>query len=145
MIWKYFYNADSSREHGTLYQLRNKINRSDVVKNPKSNFNACEDFLEIVVKAHILSAALKILKMSNIEDQPSDSVIGIPSSENLWTYPNDERKAILHSVCEKIVNFMNFSFNTHPNLTTKSHENGCINSTCVALWSSRLATNTDRS
>ena len=113
MIWKYFYDVGSGREHGTLYQLRNKINRTDVVKNPKSNFNACDDFLEIVVNAHVVSAALATLKMSNLEDQPSASVIGIPSSENLWTYPNDERKAILRSVCEKIVNnFINFSFNT---------------------------------
>ena len=104
MIWKYFYDVGSGREHGTLYQLRNKINRTDVVKNPKSNFNACDDFLEIVVNAHIVIAALETLKMSNVQDQPSESVIGIPSSENLWTYSSDERKAILHSVCEKIVN-----------------------------------------
>ena len=115
MIWKYFYDVGSGREHGTLYQLRNKINRTDVSK-PKSSFNACDDFLEIVVNAHILSAALKILKMSSIEDEPSNSVIGISSSKDLWTYSNDERKAILRLVCEKIVkSFICFSFNDNPN------------------------------
>ena len=112
MIWKYFYNVGSGRQHGTLYQLRNKTNHTDVVKNPKSNFNACDDFLEIVVNAHMLSAALATLKMSNLEDQPSETVIEIPSSENLWMYSNDERKTIPHSVCKKIVNnFIKFSFN----------------------------------
>ena len=85
MIWKYFYNTNSASEHGILYQLRNKINRSNVVNKPKSNYDACGDFLETVIVRHILSAAMKILQMSDLDDQPSNEAIGITSAENLWT------------------------------------------------------------
>ena len=83
VIWKYFYNTNSGAEHGTLYQLRNLINRNDVSKIPKGNFNSCEDFLQIVVTAHILSAACEILDLSNLDDQPSADIIGMSSPENL--------------------------------------------------------------
>ena len=103
IIWKYYYSIGSATEHGTLYQLRNKINRTNVVKNPKSNFDACDDFIETIITGHILSAALKTLEISSLQDQPSDVVIGIESAENLWTYTNTERKAVLHTVSQKIV------------------------------------------
>lgn len=86
MIWKYYYSISSAAEHGTLYQLRNKINRTDVVKNPKSNFDACDDFIETIIIGYILSAALKTLEIASLEDQPPENVIGIQSPENLWTY-----------------------------------------------------------
>ena len=93
MIWKYFYNINSASEHGTLYQLRNKINRTNVVKNPKSNYNACGDFLETVVVGHVLGAAMQILEISNLNDQPSDVAVGITSAENLWTFTSEERES----------------------------------------------------
>lgn len=114
MIWKYFYDTNSASEHGTLYQLRNKINRTNVVTNPKSNYNACGDFLETVIVAHILSAAMKILGISNLDDQPSDDVIGT-SAEHLWTLTDKERKKVMDKVCEKMVDeFVGFSFNVPP-------------------------------
>jgi len=123
VIWKYYYDISSATEHGTLYQLRNKINHTNVVKNPKSNFNACDDFIETIIIGHILSAALKTLEISDLQDQPSENMIGIQSPENLWTYTNDERKAILHSVSQKIVKrFIKFSFNSHPNPTNNRDE-----------------------
>ena len=93
VIWKYYYNSNSATEHGTLYQLRNKLNCTNVLKNPKSNFNACDDFIETVVVGHILAAAFNFLEISSMEDQPFANVIGIPSPENLWTYTSEERKA----------------------------------------------------
>ena len=44
MFWKFLYSAKSPSEHGTLYQLRNVMNRRNVVKKPIDNFNACDDF-----------------------------------------------------------------------------------------------------
>ena len=41
-----------------------------------------------------------------LQNQPLDDITGIESPENLWTYTNAERKAILHSIsqknCEKV-------------------------------------------
>ena len=45
VIWKQLYSCSSSSDHGTLYLLRNLINRRNVVVDPKQDVNACEDFL----------------------------------------------------------------------------------------------------
>ena len=125
VIWKYFYDTNSGAEHGTLYQLRNLINCNDVGKIPKSNFNSCEDFLQIVLTAHILSAACEILDLSSLDDQPSADVLGMSSPENLWTHTDHERKAILTRISKKIVE--KFSFNANPNNAHKDevHKYAC--------------------
>lgn len=51
VIWKYFYNNGSGSEPGTLFQLRNRISHTTVGKKPKSNFDAYEDFLEVVINS----------------------------------------------------------------------------------------------
>ena len=56
---------------GTLYQLRNLINRRNVVSDPSNNVNACEDFLELVVTAHVLAAFMTILGMKCLSDDPT--------------------------------------------------------------------------
>jgi len=83
VIWKYFYNTGSGSEPGALFQLKNRISRTTVGKKPKSNFDACEDFLEVVIVGHILAAALEVLGMQNREDKPSADALGISSSEIL--------------------------------------------------------------
>lgn len=44
---------------GTMYQLRNLVNRCNVVNNPKENEAACEDLMITVIEAHILAAAME--------------------------------------------------------------------------------------
>ena len=43
---------------GTMYQLRNLINRRNVVTDPKKDLNACEDLFELITKAHIIAVAM---------------------------------------------------------------------------------------
>ena len=132
VIWKYYYDANSAIEHGTLYQLRNKINRTKVPKHPKSNFNACDDFLETVIVGHILSAALSTLKLPDINSQLSGEGYGVTSLENLWTCTEEERKAVLHSISSKIVEkFVGFSFNTPQDVSMR--EDGIHNYACQLL------------
>ena len=45
-------------ERGTLYLLRNLINRRNVTTEVKSNVNANEDFLEVVVTGHVIVTAM---------------------------------------------------------------------------------------
>ena len=45
----------SAGEHGTLYQLRYKLNRTNVVKDPMNDFNACDDFFDVVISGHIIA------------------------------------------------------------------------------------------
>ncbi len=70
-MWKQYYNTSSGRDGGTLYQLRNLINRRNVIKKPMDNLDACEDFIVLVIEAHILSAAMTIFKMNRLDDRPS--------------------------------------------------------------------------
>ena len=47
----------SSTERGTLYQLKNLINRSGVPADPGDNMKAVEDFLVVVLHSHVVTAA----------------------------------------------------------------------------------------
>lgn len=51
VIRRYYLSPDSYSDHGTLYQLRNHINRKNVTKDPIKNFNACDEFLVDVIEA----------------------------------------------------------------------------------------------
>ena len=57
-------------QKGTLYQLRNVLNRRNVSSSVKSNVAAYEDFLELVTKGHVISAALEVLQMSSTNEMP---------------------------------------------------------------------------
>ena len=45
-------------ERGTLFQLRNLLNRRNISTSVKSNVNAWENFLNVVTKGHIVAAVL---------------------------------------------------------------------------------------
>jgi len=56
----------SAVEKGTLYQLKNLINRTAVPTEPDTNLKAAEDFLLVVLHAHIVAAAEVILSQQSI-------------------------------------------------------------------------------
>ena len=68
-------------DHGTLYQLRNRLNRTNV-KDPKTDYNACDDFFILVISCHIVAATLAMLRMESVDDTPSADAIHNP--HNLW-------------------------------------------------------------
>ena len=53
------YSAKSASDKGTLFQLKNVINRTSVPNDPNNNVQSTEDFLELVLVAHLLLAAEK--------------------------------------------------------------------------------------
>ena len=56
-MWTRLYSSSSASDKGTLFQLKNVINRTAVPLNPQKNVQATEDFLEVVSVAHIVVAA----------------------------------------------------------------------------------------
>ena len=54
-----------------MYQLRNLVNRHNIVTNPKENEAACEDFMITVTEAQILAAAMEIFEMDSLSGTPS--------------------------------------------------------------------------
>ena len=79
VIWNRLYDTSSGMDVGTLFQLRNLINRRNIVKDPTSNVAASEDFILLVTEAHILSAAMTVLKMKSLDDTPSHDMFKIPA------------------------------------------------------------------
>lgn len=60
-----------------MFQLRNLLKRRTVTKTIKSDPTACEDFLLLVVKAHILELVMKKLRLNKLDETPSsDSMFG---------------------------------------------------------------------
>lgn len=86
-------------DKGTLYQLRNLINRRNVVSDPTDNLSACEEFFLLVVEGHLISAALTLFGMETLEDKPS--VKFFPTSSA--SLPPTERAQILRIACSQFV------------------------------------------
>ena len=93
------YRINSSKDIGTLYQLRNLINRRNITKKPDSNVAASEDFLLTVVEAYIVVAAMEVLEMKATSDTPS-KVFFPDGCQKLDTL---QKKKILLMACTAIV------------------------------------------
>ena len=91
---------------GTLFQLRNLINRRNVTNNPTSNVIACEDFFLHVVEVHIVSACMTVFKMSSVTDKPSSELFPEASTEGDTL---QRRKIVLDAVKKVMDNYVNFS------------------------------------
>ena len=80
------------------------------MKKPLADFNACDDFFELVVRCHLLVAAMEVLGMNDLDGEPSAEAI--PNAEDVWTLSTDERKMILQSIVSKIIHcYTNISYN----------------------------------
>lgn len=58
------YKTEWSKEIGTMYQLRNLINRTIVPTDPQKNMKACEDFMLLLLHTHVVEAA-RVLQLQN--------------------------------------------------------------------------------
>ena len=102
-------------DYGTLHQLRNLINRRNVVKNPKDNFNACDDYFRLVFQCHVITAALKVLDVETPASAPPEDL----KPNNIASRSATERKEILQMFCHAIVDaFTNLHLNSN---TSTSH------------------------
>ena len=102
-------------ERGTLYQLRNAINRRNVRTSCKDDMNACEDFFELVVSGHILVAAMDSLGMSSVDDTPSSTLI----SPDTWMQSDEDRRSTLMGVAAQVVD-------THVDLSVQLSKDGSV-------------------
>ena len=60
----------TSKDGGTLLQLKNIINRRNIGKYIFGRVNEVEDFIELVVSCHLLAAALHYFGMQSVSDSP---------------------------------------------------------------------------
>ena len=61
-------NCNSAAEKGTLWQLRNFLERSAVMLDPSRNVKAAEDFLTLILHAHVITAAETLSEKKIQED-----------------------------------------------------------------------------
>ena len=91
---------------GTLYQLRNLINRRNVTRDPSSNVSASEDFFLTVVEVHILSACMTAFEMTSVNSAPSHRLFP-PESEKEDTL--HRRRVLLAAVNNVLDTHVDFS------------------------------------
>lgn len=83
---------------GTLAQLKNLLNRSSVPCSPKKDVHATEDFLQVVLEGHVLSAALEHFGQESLSVCPDPSL-----SESLKKMPPKLRTAEFEDLASKII------------------------------------------
>ena len=74
VIWRRLYKSCLTVDGGSLFQLRNVINRRNVVSDVSKDLTACEEFLELVVVGHVLAAAVQNVGVANTR-QLSDKIL----------------------------------------------------------------------
>ena len=118
VIWKYFYSYRSVGDHGTLYQLRNKLNRTNVVSVPKKDMNACEDFITTVTSGLVVAAALNTFELQSVNDCPADHIV--LDAESVWTLTDGERREYMNKLCGQVYDkFVHFMFNDDNEVNTE--------------------------
>ena len=83
-------------DFGTLYQLRTLINRRNVVSDVTKDMTACEEFMELITNAYVISAATHIGEVCNVKELASK----IMSSDNQVAAVT----SIAKTLCSKMVN-----------------------------------------
>ena len=69
------YKSTSASDVGTIFQLRNLINRKNNIGNkPSKDINAFEDFFHLIVESHVLATAMEFLGMESIDDKPAADI-----------------------------------------------------------------------
>ena len=91
----------SSKEGGTLLQLWNIIDRRNVGSSMevKHHVNEIENFLELVVKCHMVAAALHHFGMTSVTDVPHCSAF----PEHILQIPVNDHKKMLMKEMIKII------------------------------------------
>lgn len=94
-MWHRLFKGGSSLEGGTLQQLRNLINRRNVSASTsvKGHVNEIQDFLELIVRCHIVAVTMHYFSMANCEDQPHTSAF----PPNVKSLPSKQKWKLFHS------------------------------------------------
>ena len=101
-----------------MYQLRNLINRRNVVADPKKDMNACEDFFELITNAHILAAAMQMFDINDLTDPLSSELF--PREREL---SQNERLTVLDSAVRSLISeFVDINFPKKQKKVPKNHD-----------------------
>ena len=90
IMWYRLYKCGSSLEGETQQQLRNVINRRNISAktNVVGHVNEIEGFLILIIRCHIVAAALHFFGMSSVDNEPHMDVFPV----NIATLPVEEQR-----------------------------------------------------
>ena len=121
IIWKYFYSTKSGRDRGTLYNVWNSLNCTNVPINVKRDFNACEDFTEMFTSSQTSAVALMLFGMKSLDDTPDTSIL----PESMWMGSKEKRKEFLIKQCQKLYDtFVSLSIESSSNAYAHTAKDG---------------------
>lgn len=106
VMWVRLYRKGTSMEGGTLLQLKNLLNRSNVPRDVHKDVNATEDFVQVVLSAHIIAAAMEYFGMESLGDKPNPNLI--PSDVNSLT-KEEKKRVLFRSIDEIVKNYTNIA------------------------------------
>ena len=69
------YSSKSSADKGTLFQLKQLINRTSFGKIPKNNMKATESFIEVVLFAHVIVASEEFISETSVVHELSGKIV----------------------------------------------------------------------
>lgn len=116
------FTEKSLREKGTLYHLKVLLNykKVNLHKAKIADFNAADDFFKIIVSSHIVTAAMELLHMSSIDDQPIHDCFQL-SEDDLKDQSAEQRYDAIYSVSSEIVK-QYVDLSTDESLTTHADD-----------------------
>ena len=86
-------------EGGTILQLKNLLNRTNVPHDVHKDVNAVDDFVQVALSGHIIAAAMECFGMECLGDKPNPDIV--PS--NVESLSKEDKKRVLFELVGKIV------------------------------------------
>lgn len=115
---------NSLAEKGTLRQLQVLICRTNLPKKVKDNPTAIEDFLDLVLDAHIVAATAAYYNLTSIDERPSTTSFDRLSREKSWD--------IFKKELEKLVRQLAMHFVQQPKLDVQQPKQGDVQPAVLA-------------
>lgn len=79
------------KDVGTLRHLKNVLHRSNVVHDPKNDYNAFSGIFETIVEDHIVAAVMEEFDIDAVSEKPKHTLL----PEDVHSMPEEEQETML--------------------------------------------------
>jgi|SRR5277367_710459 len=79
-----FYSTQTSSDPGTLYQLKNRIDRRNVKEKVSTGFHATADFVDLVFDSYIVAGVMENLGIQSMDEIPARTSDLSEDERNKW-------------------------------------------------------------
>ena len=130
-VFKMLFKEDSFKESGTLYQLKVLLNCKQVKlhKSKISDFDAADNFFNITLSSYIVAAAMNLLNMDTLDDEPGKNNI---IAEDEWLKDPDTCRDALYALSSIVKKYIDLSMDTST-VNTESEEDIVKEYACSVL------------